>query len=141
MTSSQRSRGSVCWASASRRVRSRSARACEATTTLTSGAVCDCSACTAGSLLSGHVRVLAVGNMYPPHHFGGYEIVWRSAMRHLERHGHAVRVLTTDLDTGATEADDPNVRRELRWYWRGPALPPPSPGRPVRAECPNTPGA
>jgi glycosyltransferase involved in cell wall biosynthesis len=67
------------------------------------------------------VRVLAVGNMYPPHHFGGYELVWRSAMRHLERNGHDVRVLTTDLDTGATEADDGDVHRELRWYWRGDA--------------------
>ena len=33
------------------------------------------------------VRVLAVGNMYPPHHFGGYELVWRAAMQHLERPG------------------------------------------------------
>jgi glycogen(starch) synthase len=56
--------------------------------------------------------------MYPPHHFGGYELVWRGAMRHLERHGHAVWVLTTDLDTGAAEPDDPDVHRDLRWYWR-----------------------
>ena len=64
------------------------------------------------------MRILAVGNMYPPHHFGGYELVWRAAMRHLEDHGHSVRVLTTDLDIGATESDDPGVHRELRWYWR-----------------------
>jgi glycogen(starch) synthase len=64
------------------------------------------------------VRVLAVGNMYPPHHFGGYELVWRSAMRYVKRHGHEVRVLTTDLDTGATERDDDGARRELRWYFR-----------------------
>jgi glycosyltransferase involved in cell wall biosynthesis len=56
--------------------------------------------------------------MYPPHHFGGYELVWRAAMHHLERHGHAVRALTTDLDIGAAEPDDDHVRRELRWYWR-----------------------
>jgi glycosyltransferase involved in cell wall biosynthesis len=61
--------------------------------------------------------------MYPPHHFGGYELVWRSAMRHLERHGHSVRVLTTDLDTGTSEPDDPNVRRDLRWYWRDHGFP------------------
>jgi glycogen(starch) synthase len=65
------------------------------------------------------MRVLAVGNMYPPHHFGGYELVWESAMRHLERHDHSVRVLTTDLDTGAAEPDDGDIHRELRWYWRG----------------------
>lgn len=72
----------------------------------------------AASLCSPTVHVLAVGNMYPPHHFGGYELVWRSAMRHLERQGHAVRVLTTDLDIGTLEPDDENVHRELRWYWR-----------------------
>src|ERR671933_1655863 len=70
-------------------------------------------------MLAPRMRVLAAGHLYPPHHFGGYELVWRSAMRHLERHGHAVRVLTTDLDTGAAEPDDPDVHRELRWYWRG----------------------
>jgi glycogen(starch) synthase len=64
------------------------------------------------------VRVLAVGNMYPPHHFGGYELVWRSAMRHLAARGHDVRVLTTDLHTGPAVADDPEVHRELRWAWR-----------------------
>jgi glycogen synthase len=64
------------------------------------------------------VRVLAIGNMYPPHHFGGYELVWQSAMRYLASAGHEVRVLTTDFDSGATEPDEPYVRRELRWYWR-----------------------
>ena len=61
--------------------------------------------------------------MYPPHHFGGYELIWQSAMRHLERHGHTVRVLTTDLDIGATEPDDANVRRDLIWYWRDHGFP------------------
>jgi glycosyltransferase involved in cell wall biosynthesis len=69
------------------------------------------------------VRILAVGNMYPPHHFGGYELVWRAAMRHLESHGHDVRILTTDLDTGAAGPNDPEVHRELRWYWRDHAFP------------------
>ena len=41
------------------------------------------------------MRILAVGNMYPPHHLGGYELVWRAAMRHLREHGHTARVLTT----------------------------------------------
>jgi glycogen(starch) synthase len=63
------------------------------------------------------VRVLAVGNMYPPHHFGGYELVWRSAMEHLRARGHVVEVLTTDLRTGASEPDGPGVHRELRWAW------------------------
>jgi len=61
--------------------------------------------------------------MYPPHHFGGYELVWRSAVEHLRSEGHAVRVLTTDLRTGATAPDDPGVHRELRWYWRDHGFP------------------
>jgi glycosyltransferase involved in cell wall biosynthesis len=64
------------------------------------------------------VRVLAVGNQYPPHHFGGYELVWQSATLHLERHGHEVLVLTTDFATGAAEPDGGRVHRELRWYLR-----------------------
>ena len=69
------------------------------------------------------MRVLAVGNMYPPHHFGGYELVWRSAMEHLREAGHGVRVLTTDLRTDSALPDDPGVHRELRWYWRDHGFP------------------
>jgi glycogen synthase len=62
------------------------------------------------------VRVLTVGNLYPPHHFGGYEIVWQSAVEHLRARGHDVRVLTTDTRTGSPEAEDEeDVHRELRW--------------------------
>jgi glycosyltransferase involved in cell wall biosynthesis len=72
--------------------------------------------------------------MYPPHSFGGYELMWRSAMLHLERHGHATRVLTTDVDTGTTEPDDRNVRRVLRWYLRDNHYPPLPPLERVRIE-------
>jgi glycogen(starch) synthase len=64
------------------------------------------------------MRVLSVGNMYPPHHFGGYELVWRSAVEHLRERGHEVRALTTDTHTGTTEPDGPDVHRELRWHLR-----------------------
>src|ERR1700736_5501624 len=64
------------------------------------------------------VRVLTVGNMYPPHHTGGYELVWRAAVEHLRAAGHEVRVLTTDHHTAAGETDGPGIHRELRWYWR-----------------------
>ncbi len=64
------------------------------------------------------MRVLSVGNMYPPHHYGGYELVWHSAVEHLRARGHEVRVLTTDTRTGATDADPAHVRRELRWHLR-----------------------
>ncbi len=67
------------------------------------------------------MRVLAVGNAYPPHHLGGYEVIWSGVMRHLRREGHQTRVLTTDYqrqgvpDSGTEE---PDVHRVLEWYWR-----------------------
>jgi glycogen(starch) synthase len=65
------------------------------------------------------VRILTIGNMYPPHHLGGYELIWRSAVRHHRAAGHDVRVLTTDTRFGEpAEPDDPDCFRELRWYWR-----------------------
>jgi glycosyltransferase involved in cell wall biosynthesis len=63
--------------------------------------------------------------MYPPHHFGGYELVWHSAVAHLRSRGHDVRVLTTDfrLPERHAEADDADVARELRWWWHDHAFP------------------
>lgn len=65
--------------------------------------------------------MLAVGNMYPPHHLGGYELVWHAAMEHLQGREHEVRVLTTDFELPVPDASIPEpgyVRRTLRWYWR-----------------------
>lgn len=67
------------------------------------------------------MRVLTVGNMYPPHHLGGYELMWRSSVLHLRAAGCEVRVLTTDhqdTDPDPEIGEDPDVHRELRWYWR-----------------------
>lgn len=75
-------------------------------------------------------RVLAIGNMYPPHHLGGYELVWQSAVAALRAGGHEVRVVTTDHRQPGVAADasaDVDVRRELRWYWRDHAFPALSP--------------
>jgi len=70
------------------------------------------------------VRVLAVGNIFPPHDFGGgYEAVWESAVHHLEAAGHTVRVLTTDYRTGEDLGERADARRELRWYWRDHGFP------------------
>ncbi len=70
------------------------------------------------------MRILTVGNMYPPHHLGGYELIWRSAVRHSRAAGHDVRVLTTDVRFGEpAEPDDPACFRELEWYWRDHAWP------------------
>ena len=64
------------------------------------------------------MRVLTVGNMYPPHHHGGYELVWQAAVEHLRDHGHEAHVLTTDTRTGAAEDDPEHVHRDLRWALR-----------------------
>jgi glycogen(starch) synthase len=65
--------------------------------------------------------------MYPPHHLGGYELMWQSAVRNLRAHGHQVRILTTDYRSATPDPgipDDPEVRRDLRWYWRDHDFPP-----------------
>lgn len=65
------------------------------------------------------MRVLTVGNLYPPHHFGGYEQVWASAVSHLREGGHEVRVLAVDYRHPQQDhGDDPDVFRTLRWYWK-----------------------
>ena len=66
------------------------------------------------------MRILTVGNMYPPQHLGGYELMWRSSVAHLRALGHDVRVLTTDWrqrHADASVEEDADVHRELRWYW------------------------
>ena len=63
------------------------------------------------------MRILTVGNMYPPHHLGGYELIWQEAVRRLRANGHEVTVLTSDLRRGDRPEEDEGVRRELRLYW------------------------
>jgi glycogen synthase len=88
--------------------------------------------------LAAAVRILTIGNMYPPHHLGGYELIWRSAVRHHRAAGHDVRVLTTDVRFGEpSEADDPECFRELEWYWRDHAWPRRSLGDRLRLERAN----
>jgi len=77
------------------------------------------------------MRVLSVGSMYPPHHRGGYELVWQGATRHLRDAGHDVRVLATDhREPGVSPQEDSDVHRDLRWWWHDDAWPERS-----RAEC------
>jgi glycosyltransferase involved in cell wall biosynthesis len=67
------------------------------------------------------MRVLTVGNMYPPHHLGGYELMWRSWVNQMRAAGDEVRVLTTDHREAEPDPSipaDPDVHRALRWYWR-----------------------
>ncbi len=70
------------------------------------------------------MRVLTVGNLYPPHHHGGYEIIWQGTVRWLRAHGHEARVLATDrIEGGRGAEEDADVHRELRSYWRDYAWP------------------
>jgi glycogen synthase len=63
------------------------------------------------------MRVLTIGNMYPPHHLGGYELMWQSWVEHARGAGHEVSVLTTDHRVPGATAGSDGVARELRWYW------------------------
>src|SRR5205814_5233900 len=74
-------------------------------------------------------RILVITNMYPPHHFGGYELSCRDVVERWRARGHEVAVLTTSmrLPDVADDADaDATVRRELRFYWDDHALVTPS---------------
>lgn len=64
------------------------------------------------------MKILAVGNMYPPQHLGGYEMVWQSAMLHLAERGDDVRVLTSDYRAAEVMDPEAEIYRELSWYWR-----------------------
>jgi glycosyltransferase involved in cell wall biosynthesis len=64
------------------------------------------------------LRVLALGNAYPPHHLGGYEVIWHGVSEQLRADGHATRILTTNYRRAGIADDDPSVVRELDWYWR-----------------------
>ena len=81
------------------------------------------------------LTVLTVGNMYPPHHLGGYEITWQGSVDQLRRAGHSVRVLTTDFRRAERDAaDDGDTHRELRWYWHDHAFPRMSPRQVIALE-------
>lgn len=76
------------------------------------------------------MRILTISNMYPPHHYGGYELSCRDVMHRLEGGGHSVTVLTTSMRVpGAADdlGEDPRkVRRELGFYWSDHVLQSPS---------------
>jgi glycosyltransferase involved in cell wall biosynthesis len=73
------------------------------------------------------MRVLAVGNLYPPAGGGGYERIFASTVEAMRRSGHDVEVLTTAPVPGAELPPDlpaqAGVHRELRWWWRDHGFP------------------
>lgn len=67
------------------------------------------------------MKVLVVGNMYPPHYLGGYELFCHDVVRRWRERGHEVTVLTSDVRIPGV-ADLPGeraagVRRDLGLYW------------------------
>lgn len=72
------------------------------------------------------MRILVITNMYPPHHFGGYELSCEDAVRRFREAGHVVSVLTSDIavEGQPTPADEEaqGIWRHLRIYWRDHAL-------------------
>lgn len=71
------------------------------------------------------MRILTVGSMYPPHHQGGYELMWQAFVRHARSAGHDVRVLASDhREPGAAVTpEDEGVERLLPWWWRDHGFP------------------
>lgn len=65
------------------------------------------------------MRILLLTNMYPPHHYGGYEQICRDVVQRFRQRGHQVHVLTTTWRVpGVPDSpDDDHVHRELRFYW------------------------
>src|SRR5579884_1554332 len=67
---------------------------------------------------AGRMSVLALINMYPPHHLGGYELSCWDVVQRWRRSGHRVSVLTTTMRVpGVEQDDDPEVYRSLEFYW------------------------
>lgn len=64
-------------------------------------------------------RFLVLTSLFPPHHYGGYELQCRDVSRRWRRKGHHVTVLCSDhlRDDVARAVDEGDVRRQLRWYW------------------------
>jgi glycosyltransferase involved in cell wall biosynthesis len=60
-------------------------------------------------------RVLVVQNMYPPHHYGGYELSCRDVVDRWRRRGHDVEVLTSTLRVSGVDdlPDEQGIRRVL----------------------------
>lgn len=66
------------------------------------------------------MRVLLLTNMYPPHHYGGYELSCHDTVTSFVAAGHEVVVLTSTIRVEGVVEDacqDGSVRRELQMYW------------------------
>ncbi len=66
-------------------------------------------------------RVLIITNMYPPHHYGGYELACHDVATHLRTRGHEILVLTTVWRVpgvrNGSEESEAAIWRVLDFYW------------------------
>lgn len=66
-------------------------------------------------------RILLLTSMYPPHHYGGYELLCRDVVDRWRRRGHTVTVLTSSLRLPGVPEDGPGeaeVHRQLLTSFR-----------------------
>jgi glycosyltransferase involved in cell wall biosynthesis len=66
-------------------------------------------------------RILTLTNWFPPHHYGGYEVLCQDVMSRLAARGHQVEVLCSDERLPAVPADSQDAlttQRNLKMYWR-----------------------
>ncbi len=64
------------------------------------------------------MRVLVITNLYPPHHYGGYELGCQAVVERWRADGHDVEVLTSAHRlAGVPDGPDTRVHRGLRFYW------------------------
>jgi glycosyltransferase involved in cell wall biosynthesis len=76
------------------------------------------------------LRILVITNMYPPHHLGGYELSCRDSVTRWREHGNDVVVLTSGLRfPDVTAGEEPDVHRDLAFYWRDHEIISPGPAR------------
>lgn len=69
------------------------------------------------------MRILVLTNIFPPHHYGGYELACEWVVNRWRAQGHQVEVVTGDhRRDGVEDRPEPNVTRGLRFYWRDHAL-------------------
>lgn len=74
-------------------------------------------------------KILVLSNLYPPHHYGGYELSCRDVVDRWRERGHDVTVLTSTMRVpGVADPVDERahgVRREIEISFREGALVPP----------------
>ncbi|MDQ3571641.1 MAG: hypothetical protein M3383_02130 [Actinomycetota bacterium] len=67
------------------------------------------------------MRILSIGNFYPPHSFGGYEVMWQSWVERSRSEGNDDGVLASDNSKVVFHGVDADRFRRPPpgpWRWR-----------------------